>query len=83
MSDELIDREWHRSYLEYVEQEYVEQEYAALRERVAVLEKALTKIYNYRSDEPDWNMIMAIAHDAIDPREAVMSALKESEVKGE
>lgn len=34
MTDELIDREWHRSYLEHVEQENVK-----LRERIAVLEK--------------------------------------------
>ena len=36
-------------------------------------EGALRKIYEYRSDEPDWNMIMAIAGDVVNPMEAVMS----------
>lgn len=37
------------------------------------LRTALEKIYNYRSDKPDWNMVMAIAEDAIAPKTIVMS----------
>lgn len=28
---------------------------------------ALRKIYEYRSDKPDWNMVMAIAGDVVEP----------------
>lgn len=45
----------------------------AAEARVKVLEEALRKIYTYRSDAPDWNMVMAIAGDAIDPQDVVLS----------
>lgn len=35
--------------------------------------EALTKIYNYRSDKPDWNMVMAIAGDVVDPQVMVVT----------
>ncbi len=43
--------------------------------REARLRGALEKIYAYRSDKPDWNMVMAIAEDAINPMVAIPSAL--------
>jgi hypothetical protein len=44
------------------------QDYLSLRERLRLAEGALRKIYNYRSDAPDWNMVMAIAGDIVDPQ---------------
>lgn len=52
---------------------HVARSYLALAEEVLELRAALKKIYEYRSDAPDWNMVMAIAGDAIDPQEAVLS----------
>lgn len=43
------------------------------RERIKVLEAALHKIYTYRSDKPDWNMVMAIAGDIVNPMIAIPS----------
>ena len=37
------------------------------------LREALQKIYDYRSDKPDWNLVMAIAGDIIEPMEIVCS----------
>jgi len=51
-----------------------------VNEQVAQLKKdldaalvALRKIYEYRSDKPDWNMVMAIAGDVVEPMVAVVS----------
>lgn len=44
-----------------------------LQERIKVLEEALHKIYTYRSDKPDWNMVMAIAGDIVNPMIAIPS----------
>ena len=41
--------------------------------------KALEKIYSYRSDKPDWNMVMAIAGDIVDPQELILSGKLEEE----
>ena len=38
-----------------------------LIDMVEKLTRALERIHAYRSDKPDWNMIMAIAGDAIEP----------------
>lgn len=43
--------------------------YRELKAENAKLRAALEKIYNYRSDVPDWNMIMAIAGNIIEPME--------------
>lgn len=52
-----------------------EQELDQARRENERLREALKKIYTYRSDKPDWNMVMAIAEDAINPMVAVPSAL--------
>lgn len=44
-----------------------EQHIESLSARILELESALRKIYEYRSNKPDWNMIMAIAGSAIAP----------------
>lgn len=52
---------------------YAAAELSRACDRIEELETALLKIYNYRSNVPDWNMVMAIAGDAIDPMDIVLS----------
>jgi len=58
---------------------------AELADAKAVIERlreALKKIYTYRSNEPDWNMVMAIAGDIVEPMEVVPSAALDAKVEG-
>lgn len=48
------------------------EELFAVKEKLALAEDALRKIYSY-SNKPDWNMVMAIAGDIIEPMGAVSS----------
>lgn len=52
---------------------------AKLRQKVFKLETALKRIYTYRSDKPDWNMVMAIAEDAIAPKRIVFCESNEED----
>lgn len=54
-----------------------EEHIKTLREQVKEYEAALKKIHEYRSDAPDWNMVMAIAEDAIAPKQIVLSGQRE------
>jgi len=59
-----------------------------LKSEIASLREALEKIYSYRSDKPDWNMVMAIAGDIVEPMEAApssgeKSACKDTEVRSD
>ncbi len=56
----------------------------AAEAKLARYREALESICTYRSDEPDWNMVLAIAKDAINPLEAVLSDTPEAkESEGE
>jgi hypothetical protein len=55
--------------------DYIERLNKAEKERDQAME-ALRKIYTYRSDKPDWNMVMAIAGDIVEPVEAIPSGGK-------
>ena len=48
-------------------------EIEALQARLAEATNSLQKIHSYRADEPDWNMVMAIAEDFLHPMELVFS----------
>jgi len=75
MSNELrklADSDWVDDSRDKLRQAAAEIE--LLNEQVAQLKKdldealvALRKIYEYRSDKPDWNMVMAIAGDVVEP----------------
>ncbi len=46
--------------------------------RAAKYREALEKIYTYRSDDPDWNMVMAIAGDQVEPMDIALSDTEET-----
>lgn len=70
-----IDLEWVRGTHLFKHQPCVR----AMVTELAEAREALRKIYEYRSDKPDWNMVMAIAGDVVDPQVAVLSKVQNSD----
>lgn len=46
------------------------------------MHNALTKIYTYRSDDPDWNMVMAIAGEIVEPMTVIPSTNAMNDILG-